>query len=70
MWPQTGDERQWLAIEHRRIQDLARRKPGSAKPRIAISIGLPAVAKYLLEQLGRSIQPAQRAGGRARPSAR
>lgn len=70
MWLQTGDEKQWLAIEHRRIQDIAHRHGASTVPERGTSIGLTGVVRHLLVRLGRSARRVPRTTAPARPAAR
>lgn len=70
MWLQTGDEKLWLAIEHRRIQDIARRQGAPATPGRGTPTGLTGVVRHLLEWLGHNVQRTRRTTPSARPAAR
>ncbi len=49
MWLQTGNEKQWLAIEHRRIAAQARATGGIAPAAVAAAIRTGRILQAVLE---------------------
>lgn len=68
MWLQTGEERQWLAIERGRIEDMARKHHETGPRATGASARSDAGAMTVLARLGVTIARTLRT--RVRPATR